>query len=76
MALAPIDRFLDLLPELQDLPDKSLWLQYDQEADVLYVNFLKPGSAEDSELTDNDMIIRYDDQGKIIGYTILHAQQR
>jgi uncharacterized protein YuzE len=38
-------------------------------------NFKKPGEAEASELTDDDIIIRYQDDD-IIGYTVLHASQR
>ena len=29
-------------------------------ADALYVNFKKPSHADDSELTDDDVIIRYE----------------
>lgn len=47
---------------------------YDKEADVLYVNFEKPSHAIDSELTDDDMIIRYAGK-KVIGVTILHASK-
>ena len=48
---------------------------YDREADALYINFKKPSHATDSELTDNDVIIRY--QGdEVIGLTILHASRR
>ena len=50
-------------------------MSYDAEADVLYVNFKKPSSATDSELTDDDVIIRYKGE-KVIGLTILHASQR
>lgn len=34
-----------------------------------------PGPATDSELTDNDIIVRYDGEGTI-GLTILRASQR
>ena len=45
---------------------------YDAEADVLYINFQKPSHATDSELTANDIIVRY--AGKeIVGLTILNA---
>jgi len=50
-------------------------MSYDAEADVLYVNFKKPSYATDSELTDDDVIIRYEGD-KVIGLTILHASQR
>ena len=39
------------------------------------VNFKKPSHADDSELTDDDVIIRYE-QGQVVGLTILHASQR
>lgn len=49
---------------------------YDQEVDVLYLGFGdKPHPADDSELTDDDLIIRYD-KGEIIGVTILNASRR
>jgi uncharacterized protein YuzE len=50
-------------------------MSYDAEADVLYVNFKKPSCATDSELTDDDVIIRYEGE-EIIGLTILHASRR
>ena len=50
-------------------------MSYDAEADVLYVNFKKPSYATDSEHTEDDVIIRYEDK-EIIGLTILHASQR
>lgn len=65
-----------VLPEIKRSPEASVWLTYDQEADVMYVNFRKPSIAADSELTDDDIIIRYDDDNEIVGFTILHAAQR
>jgi uncharacterized protein YuzE len=52
-----------------------MWFYYDAEADVLYINFMKPSHATDSELTDDDVIIRYEGD-TVVGYTILHASQR
>ena len=49
---------------------------YDDEADVLYIHFgPQPRPATDSELTDDDIIVRYDGE-EVIGITILHASQR
>jgi uncharacterized protein YuzE len=56
-------------------PDRYLWSSYDAEPDVLYINFKKPAHATDSELTDDDIIIRYEGE-EVIGLTILHAGQR
>jgi uncharacterized protein YuzE len=70
-----IDAFLKLLPELRDAPERAFSAAYDADADTLYVNFGKGGEASDSELTDDDVIVRYDD-GKVVGFTVLHASQR
>lgn len=70
-----LDAYLDLLPTLQQIPGRAAWLHYDTEADVLYIQFVSAAEATDSELTDEDVVIRYRED-EIIGYTILHASQR
>lgn len=35
-------------------PKDRLWVSYDEEGDVLYVNFQKPSRATGSEITDDD----------------------
>ena len=67
-----IDRYIHLIPAVKRSPKHYLSSSYDAEADVLYVNFKKPSHADDSELTDDDVIIRYE-QGEVIGLTILNA---
>lgn len=67
--------YLKFLPTVKQSPQKSVWLTYDQEADVMYINFKKPSVATDSKLTDDDVIIRYDGKD-VVGFTILHASQR
>ena len=78
MAAAEIDsieKIAALVPHLLDIAHKKIWVDYDQEADVLYINFKKPAHAEDSELTDDDVIVRYD-KGQVVGMTFLHASNR
>lgn len=78
MAAAKIDsieKIAALVPHLLDIAHKKIWVDYDQEADVLYVNFKKPAHAEDSELTDDDVIVRYE-KGQVVGMTFLHASKR
>ena len=41
---------------------------------MLYVNFKKPSHADDSELTDDDFIIRYE-KGLVVGMTFLHVRK-
>jgi uncharacterized protein YuzE len=75
MAMIDIQDFLKLIPAVNKAPQHSLWLTYDAEADTLYVNFKKPSIATDSEMTDDDVIVRYE-AGEVIGYTVLHASTR
>ncbi|HMF55067.1 MAG TPA: DUF2283 domain-containing protein [Pyrinomonadaceae bacterium] len=75
MALQNLTEYLNIVPAVMRSPHRYLWSSYDDEADVLYINFKKPSNATDSELTDDDVIIRYED-GEIIGLTILHASTR
>ena len=68
--------FLNLLPAVRHFPNGRLQSSYDEEADVLYVHFgPQPRPATDSELMDDDIIVRYDGE-EVIGLTILHASQR
>jgi uncharacterized protein YuzE len=75
MATADITDYLNLVPGLLRAPHRTLWSSYDPEADVLYLNFKKPSVASESELTDDDVILRYEDD-EVIGMTILHASKR
>ena len=75
MAVAEINEFLKIVPAVQRTPRKYLWSSYDAEADVLYINFKKPSHATDSEITDDDVIVRYEND-EVIGLTVLHASKR
>ncbi|MEA1895181.1 MAG: DUF2283 domain-containing protein [Euryarchaeota archaeon] len=75
METVEVRKALNLVPELLDVPHSRIWTVYDKEADVLYLNFKKPSHADDSELTDDDLIIRYE-KGTIIGITVLNASRR
>lgn len=75
MALTDIQDYVRLVAAVKHSPGGYLWSSYDAEADVLYVNFKKPSHATDSELTDNNVIVRYEGE-EVIGLTILHASKR
>ena len=53
---------------------KSLWVDYDEEADVLYLHFKKPGKADNTIMEDDNLLVRYENE-KIIGVTLLHASK-
>lgn len=75
MALVDWREYIELVPAVQQSPRGYLWSSYDPEADVLYINFMKPSQATDSELTEDDIIIRYEGE-EVIGITVLHASKR
>lgn len=75
MAVIDIQEYIKLVPAISRTPHLYLWSCYDAEADVLYINFKKPNQATDSELTEDDVIIRYE-ADEVVGLTILHASKR
>ena len=75
MGIPEVEKVLSLVPGLLQIPHPRIWTTYDKEADVLYINFKKPSHADDSELTENDIIIRYEKK-EIIGITVLNASKR
>ncbi len=79
MALTSMDieHYVKMASGIKSLPKRDFYLSYDVEADVAYINFYNPAKpADDSELTDDDVIVRYDQQQEIIGLTILHVSSR
>jgi uncharacterized protein YuzE len=75
MADLNLQSIIDLAPQLAGIPFRTIWSSYDAEADVLYLNFKKPSHADDTELTDDDILIRYE-RGEVVGVTVLHASER
>ena len=70
-----LDRIMRIVPSVVKFPAKRLWMDYDSEADVLYLSFRCPQKATDSELRDDGIIVRR--RGKeIVGLTILDASTR
>lgn len=60
------------LIRLAQAGNSKLRVDYDQEADVLYVNFGTPQKADDARQGE-DGIIRRKKNNKIIGLTVLNA---
>ena len=75
MALKNPEEYLALVPVVRHSPGSYVSASYDEEGDVLYVQFKNPGKATDSELTDDDIIVRYEGD-EVVGLTILRASQR
>lgn len=75
MTLPEIQDYLKLIASVEKSPQKTVWISYDAEADVLYINFRKPSVATDSEMMEDDVIKRFEGE-EVIGLTVLHASQR
>ena len=52
------------------------YARYDEESDVLYLQFQRPANIYISEIRDDGIIIEYDDADNIVGLTILEASTR
>jgi uncharacterized protein YuzE len=63
------------VPLLVAFPSPHFWVDYDQEADVLYISFERPQKATDTELTDEGLLLRYRHK-QLVGVTVLDASTR
>lgn len=70
-----IRRCMSVASDVLKLPAKHVCLDYDEEADVLYMSFRRPQRATQTEETDDGILIRRDGK-KVVGLTILNASHR
>jgi uncharacterized protein YuzE len=66
-----VERAIRGLPELVAL-SPHIWVDYDEEADVLYVSFRRPQQAKDSVMQDN--IVYHYDGDQVVGVTVLECK--
>ena len=64
-----------LIPFLLQLPARQMWMDYDAEADVLYLSFAMPQQATDSVMGEDGNVYHYRGE-QLVGVTILHASKR
>ncbi len=64
-----------LATRILKLPIQHMWLDYDREADVLYMSFRKPQRAAQTVELEDDILIRKDGKD-IVGLTILNASHK
>jgi len=70
-----MDEIFKAAHSLLRLPHKRMWIDYDEEADVLYISFRRPQKATDTEMMEDGILLRYKD-GELVGLTILDASKR
>lgn len=52
-----VQHWLTLASHIVKLPIQHIWIDYDREADVLYLSFRKPQRATKTIETDDDLLI-------------------
>ena len=70
-----LEHLLKAVSHLVQLPKHRMWLDYDEEADVLYVHFTENASSTHSDMRDDGVIFDYKGQD-LVGITILEASRR
>ena len=63
------------MPNLIRLPDRKAWIDYDEQADVLYISLRRPQRATDTKfLADKGILLRYRAKD-LVGVTVLDASK-
>lgn len=70
-----IGYLLKAVANLIKLPKTKMWLDYDAEADVLYLHFEEKPASTHSEMRDDGIILDYRNN-TLVGLTVLEASQR
>ena len=65
-----------LCPIFDKAPPEGIHLHFDKEADVMYLHFCDAKDASISEHTEGDILVEYDEEDNLVGYTILHVSSR
>jgi uncharacterized protein YuzE len=70
-----IGYLLKAISHLVKLPKTPMWLDYNAEADVVYIHFEEKPNSTHSEMLDNGIILDYRGS-RLVGLTILEASHR
>jgi uncharacterized protein YuzE len=64
-----------LFPLMEKQKKRHLVIEYDQEADVLYLSFDLPQKADETEFFSDDILIRKK-SNKVVGLTLLNFKKK
>ncbi len=70
-----LNEIVQITANIVKFPVKKMWIDYDDEADVLYISFQHPQHASDSEMLDDGILLRYRND-TLVGVTVLDASTR
>jgi uncharacterized protein YuzE len=65
-----VKEIFQVIPHLKRMPSNHVRIDYDEEADVLYISFERPQRATNSVLRDDNVLLRYRGK-KLVGMTII-----
>lgn len=63
------------VPLLLDFPIHRFSVDYDSEADVLYISFRRPQRSTNTQILDDGILLRYA-KSELVGITVLDASTR
>ncbi len=66
---------LKIVPHLLKSCQKKMWLDYDEEADVLYISFVYPPRAVEHEEDELGILRNYDAKGQLTGLTVIGTKR-
>jgi uncharacterized protein YuzE len=66
---------MKIIPHVVRSSKKKVWIDYDEEADVLYISFVYPPNAVEHEEDEDGIIRNYSENGELTGLTIIAARR-
>ena len=70
-----LDNISEAVPHLIRLPERKAWIDYDEDADVLYISLKRPQKATNTKvLSDKGILLRYRNKD-LVGVTVLDASK-
>lgn len=66
---------IKIIPHVVRSMQRRIWIDYDEEADVLYINFTYPPKAVEHEEDERGIEKNYDVNRNLTGLTIIAAKR-
>jgi uncharacterized protein YuzE len=66
---------IKMIPHVVRSSTKKVWIDYDEDDDVLYASFVYPPNSMEHEEDEDGIIRNYSKEGKLTGLTIIAAKR-
>ena len=70
-----VDDISEAVPHLMRLPQGKAFIDYDKDADVLYISLKRPQKATDTRFLENKGILLRFREKELVGVTVLDASK-